>query len=136
MKGNQEIEEEYISDQFDQEDGYDMEGQAANEAAVAIANQKHSSVDKEVEQVIKKNEDTNPKQGYLLPMDDDDSDQGGEDMDQIVDVEAEDEDEDDEGQDEDENEDMGEEDENDEEIINDDQDDNEEIEKQIVNITN
>jgi hypothetical protein len=33
-------------------------------------------MDKEVEQVIKKNEDTRPKSGYMLPMDDDD-DHGG-----------------------------------------------------------
>lgn len=73
--------DDYISDNFDQDGGYQNEGQSAvNEAAVAIANQKHELVDKEVEQVIKKNEDTRPKSGYMLPMDDDDIENGNDQM--------------------------------------------------------
>jgi hypothetical protein len=75
MKGNNHDDDEYISDNFDQ-DGYD-ETSPANQAAAAIANQKHALVDKEVERVIKKNEDT---KGYSLPMDDE-SDQGQDNMD-------------------------------------------------------
>jgi hypothetical protein len=53
-------------------------------------------MDKEVEQVIKKNEDSRPRSGFILPLDDDGSMNDKDQMDDIeqMDGDAEDEDED------------------------------------------
>ena len=72
--------EEYISDNFEGDEDYDQDHNK-NNAAVAIATHgiHNDLVDKEVEQVIKKNEEHNskPTSGYVLPGDDDDEDDEG-----------------------------------------------------------
>ena len=68
------IDEEYISDHFEGDENQ------SNNVAASMAAQRHIQndlVDKEVEQVIKKNheETKKPASGYVLPADDEDEDE-------------------------------------------------------------